>query len=163
MFYGLRLHHLYVLSFALLIYLANTWASDEPANSNDTDASDVTIETEESDADTATEYVIGVYYAHKADYTERQLLRSGLAQPEVDDLINAVAQGFADCIVTSLQKANNYESEFAVELLADGTAIDDVSLYFKSLDVPDTEDPLAVFDAESDACLDSLDASYGLR
>ncbi len=77
--------------------------------------------------------------------------------------MDAVAQGFAECIVTSLQKANNYETAFAIKMLADGAALDDVSMYFDSLSVPGSEDPLAVFDAESGVCMKSLDASYGLR
>ena len=54
----------------------------------------------------ATEYLVGVYYGHVARGTERRLQNVGLAQPEIDSIIDSVALEFADCVVSSLEKAD---------------------------------------------------------
>jgi hypothetical protein len=164
--YRLRMHHLYVILVAVLLAMLNARATDEIDEINTTDTNsvtNVTQETGDSDATNATEHMIGVYYANFADSAERRLSSSGLAKPEIGDTVDAVAKGFAECIVTSLQKSNNDETTFAIKLIAEGAAMDDVSLYMDSLSDSDSADPLAVFEVESRSCVESLDASYGLR
>ncbi len=110
----------------------------------------------------ATEHMVGVYYGHVAGSTEARLQNSGLAQPEIDSIVDSVAQEFADCVVSSLVKADAAETDFTIEMLADGAPIDEVSTYMDSLSAAEGEDPLIVFEAEFGACSAGVDARYGL-
>ena len=150
MSYQKRLHHLLVASLAALALAVTTVSAAEPDPIDDTDLSN------------AVEHIAGVYYAYSAGTSEKQLTKAGLAKPEIDDAVDTLAKGFAECIVTALHKTENDESAHVIKLLADGTAIEDISRYMSSLETTDTQDPFAVFEAESDACTSSVDAGYGL-
>lgn len=116
-----------------------------------------------TDAELATEHMVGVFYAFKADRAERALQDVGLAQPEIEDAVDEFAKGYADCVVSSLEKTNNLESTYVIEMLANGEDMVDVGRFIDSLTIPDRSDPLEVFDYEAHACVHSLDANYGLN
>ena len=166
MCYRLR-HCLIAVAFlACLACLPAAWAQDEPDESFDivaTEESPAPARNASTDADNATDYMVGVYYAHSARNTENRLAGSGLAKTEIDSAVDAVAQEYAACIVTSLQKTDNQESAVVIEMLADGWDLDDVGTYMYSLGHAEGADPLAVFDTETSACRDSVDAGYGLN
>lgn len=117
---------------------------------------------ESSQSELATEHMVGVYYGYVASDTETRLEHSGLAQPEIAFIVDSVAQEFASCVVGSLVKANNPETEFTIKLLAEGVPLEEVSDYMDSLSTHGQDDPLAVFETELRACSESIDASYGL-
>ncbi|MEM7501753.1 MAG: hypothetical protein AAF417_06900 [Pseudomonadota bacterium] len=110
----------------------------------------------------ATEYLVGVYYGHAARGTERRLLDTGLAQPEIDAIIDSVAQEFADCVVSSLVKADAVEMDVTIGMLADGVSIDEVSTYMDSLSDTEGEVSLTVFETEHMACSAGVNARHGL-
>ena len=110
----------------------------------------------------ATEYLVGVYYGHVARGTERRLQNTGLAQPEIDSIIDSVAQEFADCVVGSLEKADAVEMDVTIDMLADGVSMDEVSTYMDSLSGTEGEGSLTVFENEYLACSKGVDARHGL-
>lgn len=134
--------------------------ANEPANEERDDEGVVSEEASQSEL--ATEHMVGVYYGYVASDTETRLEHSGLAQPEIAFIVDSVAQEFASCVVSSLEKADNPETEFTIKLLAEGVPLEEVSSYMDSLSSDAQDDPLAVFETELRACSKSIDASYGL-
>ncbi len=110
----------------------------------------------------ATTHVANIIYSPFSQKAEYLLAERGLAQPEIDDTVDQITTMFAECIVGSLKKANNEETRYAIDLIATGAPTDEISTYFDSLQVEGNADPLEVYENETDVCLKSIDASYGL-
>lgn len=183
MCFDVRLSHIIAVVSFMFLSVAHVRADDQIVATTDTNAVEIeeqaaieksidsidgadvseTVAAQQPDPiSLATDHMVGVYYSYRADRVQRALQNSGLAQPEIDDVVDSVAQRYAECIVSSLQKANNRESAHVIKMLADGEKLNHVSQFVRSLDVPGASDPLEVFDVESRTCMQSLDASHGL-
>lgn len=76
--------------------------------------------------------------------------------------VKTIATGFSSCIVSSIQKANNDEANYAIELIATQATEEEISAYFDSLRVRGGGGPLEVYEKESKTCVRSIEAGYGL-
>lgn len=152
--------------FAVVVLLA-LLSPPLPLSASDTDrvASEVeeTVAVETSQSELATDYMVGVFYGHVASDTEMRLAHTGLAQPEIEQIVDNVAQEFASCVISSLEKADAPETDFTIKMLAEGAPMEEVSDYMDGLSADENKDPIAVFELELDACSKSIDARYGLE
>lgn len=110
----------------------------------------------------AKEHLVGMYFSSLAEDHEKQLAISGLANVEIQEMLDEIAMKFADCLVDALQNAQNDEVSHVLELVAKGVSESDITDYLGSIESTNGGDPLGAFDYELRACMRIVEVSYGL-